>query len=57
MKDLLKVKSIVTLLMIVTMCGLCVMSKIDSDVFSALCGSIITYYFTRKDDTTNGSNN
>lgn len=54
MKDLLKVKSIVTLVMIVTLCVLCITKQVESDVFSALCGSIITYYFTRKDENTNG---
>ena len=46
---LLKVKTIITLLMVCTACYLAVTQQLDVAVFVGLVTSIITYYFTRKD--------
>lgn len=47
--DLLKVKSIITIMMVTTACALCAQDRMDTAVFVGLVSSIITYYFTRKD--------
>ena len=48
---LLDLKSIITLLLIGSLCGLVVTLKvvIPSELFAATISSVITYYFTRKD--------
>lgn len=48
--DLFKVKTILSLLVIITTCFLTIKEIIDPATFMALASAIITYYFTRKDD-------
>lgn len=51
--DLLKVKTIITLVMIITACYLAVTKQLDTAVFVGLVTSIITYYFTRSESKPN----
>ena len=55
--DLLKVKTILSLCVIITTCILTFKNVISVEAFMAIASAIITYYFTRKDDTTNNQNN
>ena len=55
--NLFKVKTILSLLVIVTTCILTFRDIISVEAFMAIAASIITYYFTRKEDTEKTSNN
>lgn len=46
--DLFKVKTILSLLVIITTCYLTIKEIIDPATFMALASAIITYYFTRR---------
>ena len=48
--ELLKVKSIITIVMILTACYLALTGKVDIAVFVGMVTSVITYYFTKKED-------
>jgi len=50
MKNLLKLKSILSLLFCITTCYLAIVGKIEMETFMAITMAIITYYFTRKGD-------
>ena len=45
--ELVKVKSLITLAMIGALVYGFVVGKVESELFAALAGSIITYYFTK----------
>jgi uncharacterized membrane protein len=47
--DLLRVKSLITLMVIGSMVYLVVTDFIDPATFMTLAGSVITYYFTKRD--------
>lgn len=47
--ELFKVKSIITLVIISTMAYLVVKSQIEPETFMTVAGSVVTYYFTRRD--------
>jgi uncharacterized membrane protein len=47
--ELLRVKSIITLMVIGSMVYLVALEFIDPATFMTLAGSVITYYFTRKE--------
>lgn len=49
--DLLKVKSIITLAIIGTLCYLTIDGKIPGDAFLTIGSAVVTYYFTRKADS------
>lgn len=49
--DLLKVKSIITLLSFIAFFYLSIAGKIDSDNFMMILGMITTYFFTKKNNT------
>ena len=51
--DLLKVKTLITLVLIFTTCYLAVDNRIDVAVFTTLVSAVITYYFTKKDSGNN----
>ncbi len=55
--DLLKVKTILSLSVIITVCILTFKGIIDVGAFMAISGSIITYYFTKKDNTSENIKN
>lgn len=55
--NLFKVKTILSLLVIVTTCILTFKDIISVEAFMAIAASIITYYFTRKEDKEETSNN
>lgn len=48
--NLFKVKTILSLLVIITTCYLTIKEVIDTATFMALASAIITYYFTKKED-------
>ena len=53
MKELLKLlelKSILSLVLILTTCYLALKGKIEIETFTALVMSVVTYYFTRKEN-------
>lgn len=54
-EKLLEVKSIITLAIIFTLCYMVITNCIEPATFTTIAGSVVTYYFTRKDDK-NGSN-
>ena len=47
--DILKVKTLITLVMVFTACYLALVGRIDVSVFIGLVTSVITYYFTKKE--------
>ena len=47
--ELLKVKSIITLAIIGAMVFMAVTERIDAATFMTVAGSVVTYYFTRKE--------
>jgi hypothetical protein len=47
--DLFKIRSIISLLVIITSCIMTLQGKMEVATFIALASAIITYYFTRKD--------
>ena len=49
-KNLLKVKSILSILFSLTTCYMALKGKINTETFMALTMDIITYYFTRKEN-------
>lgn len=54
--ELFKVKTILSLMVITFMCILTWKEKLDLSAFMGIAGSIITYYFTRKNDEKNETN-
>ena len=55
--DLFKVKTILSLSVIITVCVLTFKGIIDVGAFMTISGSIITYYFTKKDSTSENNKN
>lgn len=55
--NLFKVKTILSLLVIITTCILTFRNVVSVEAFMAIASAIITYYFTRKEDTEEISNN
>ena len=51
--NLLKVKTILSLLFSITTCYLAIKGKISMETFVALTTAIITYYFNKKDGDKN----
>lgn len=51
--NLLKVKTILSLLFSVTTCYLAIAGRIEMETFMALTMAIITYYFTKKEVSKN----
>lgn len=51
--NLFKVKTILSLCVIITTCILTFKGVISVEAFMAIASSIITYYFTKKEDTQN----
>ena len=49
--NLFKVKTILSLLVIITTCILTFKNVVSVEAFMAISASIITYYFTRKEST------
>ena len=49
-RNLLKVKSILSILFSLTTCYMALKGKINTETFMALTMAIITYYFTRKEN-------
>lgn len=47
MKELIKVKSIITLLTTIVFCYLAVIGKIDSEQFMLILAMVFTYYFNK----------
>ena len=54
--NLFKVKTILSLLVIVTTCILTFKDFVSVEAFMTIAASIITYYFTRKENTDESSN-
>ena len=48
--DLFKVKTILSLSVIITLCILTFKNVISVEAFMGIAGSIITYYFTKKEN-------
>ena len=55
--NLLKVKTILSLCVIITTCILTFKNVISVEAFMAIASAIITYYFTKKDEENNNKNN
>lgn len=55
--DLLKVKSIITLLSFVAFFYLSISGRISIDNFMLILGMIATYFFNKKDSATNDTGN
>ena len=55
--NLLKVKTILSLCVIMTTCILTFKNVISVEAFMAIASAIITYYFTKKDEENNNKNN
>ena len=55
--NLFKVKTILSLLVITTTCILTFKNVVSVEAFMAISASIITYYFTRKEDTIEETSN
>ena len=53
--NLFKVKTILSLAVIVTICILTFKGTVSTEAFMAIGGSIITYYFTKKESEENGN--
>jgi hypothetical protein len=51
--NLFKVKTILSLCVIITTCILTFKGLVSVEAFMAIASSIITYYFTKKEDTKN----
>ena len=51
--NLFKVKTILSLCVIITTCILTFKGVVSVEAFMAIASSIITYYFTKKEDTQN----
>ena len=52
--NLIKVKTLITLAIIGTLCWGFIRGIITTEVFAAVAGSVVTYYFTKRAD--NGDN-
>lgn len=52
--ELLKVKSIVTVAIIGTMVYMSVLGMIEPATFMTVAGSVVTYYFTKREDKRRG---
>jgi hypothetical protein len=52
--DLFKVKTVLSLCVIITTCVLTFKSSISVEAFMAIASAIITYYFTRTENKENG---
>ena len=55
--NLFKVKTILSLLVIITTCVLTFRNVVSVEAFMAIAASIITYYFTRTEDKEEIANN
>ena len=55
--NLFKVKTLLSLLVITTTCILTFKNVVSVEAFMAISASIITYYFTRKEDTIEETSN
>ena len=53
--NLFKVKTILSLAVIITTCILTFKGVVSVEAFMAIAGSIITYYFTKKEGEENGN--
>lgn len=53
--NLFKVKTILSLAVIITTCTLTFKGVVSVEAFMAIAGSIITYYFTKKESEGNGN--
>lgn len=53
--NLFKVKTILSLAVIITTCILTFKGVVSVEAFMAIAGSIITYYFTKKENEGNGN--
>ncbi len=53
--NLFKVKTILSLAVIATICILTFKGTVSTEAFMGICGSIITYYFTKKESEENGN--
>ncbi len=53
--NLFKVKTILSLAVIITTCILTFKGVVSVEAFMAIAGSIITYYFTKKESEGNGN--
>lgn len=53
--NLFKVKTILSLAVIITTCILTFKGVVSVEAFMAIAGSIITYYFTKKESEENGN--
>lgn len=51
--NLFKVKTILSMCVIITTCILTFKGLVSVEAFMAIASSIITYYFTKKEDTKN----
>lgn len=49
--NLLKVKTIVTLAITASLCYGFISGMITTEVFAAIAGSVVTYYFTKGENT------
>lgn len=49
--NLFKVKTILSLLVIITTCVLTFKGTVSVEAFMAIAGSIITYYFNKKEES------
>lgn len=55
--NLFKVKTILSLSVIATTCVLTVKGNVSTEAFMAIAGSIITYYFTKKENKNSETQN
>ena len=53
--NLFKVKTIISLCVIITTCVLTFRNVISIEAFMAIASAVITYYFTRKESDENGN--
>ena len=53
--NLFKVKTIISLCVIITTCVLTFKNIISIEAFMAIASAVITYYFTRKESDENGN--
>lgn len=53
--QLLKVKSIITIMVLAVFCYLALRGEIEPEYFATVLSAIVTYYFTKKDSGTTGN--
>ena len=53
--NLLKVKTIITLMITIIFCYLAVVDKMPIETTTMVIGMVFTYYFNKKEDDHNGS--